>query len=296
MKWLPLLLLATLPLSAGTWMLSVGEAPHSALAADPTFASAGRFFDGSTGAFGGSGTLIADQWVLTSAHVVQSVADFGVMSFAVGAGTYAIAQIVIHPAWSGSLTTPNDVALIRLAGAVPDITPALLNTGAAPNELGQTAVITGFGASGNGTTGEIAPAGANHAGRNVIDAYGDIYGLSPDFIAFDFDKEPDLDYADYTNQLGTDTPVDLEYLFAHGDSGGGLFIDFADGRGYVLAGVNTLLVDANNNLPLWADYGDLALALRVTPYLDFITTTLIPEPNTAALLVLGGLLGIRRRR
>ena len=72
------------------------------------------------------------------------------------------------------------------------------------------------------------------------------------------------------NAYGSSTPLDLEYLIAPGDSGGGVFIDF--GSGPLLAGIHSFgaawdgLVDS--------DYGDASGHTRVSVFNSWIDSIL----------------------
>lgn len=250
----------------------------------PGFLCSGNFIRNS-GPFG---------WVLTAAHCVDDGTSADAFSFAVGGMSYAGDAIFTAPTYtdfSGSLSKGDDIALLRLATTVTDVTPATIYRGTA--ELGELAVNVGFGQTGTGLTGaQPGTAGTKRAVRNSVDAF-----FSPgEQLASDFDN-PD---SALDNSIGSSTPLDLEGLIAPGDSGGGLYIDF--GSGPELAGIHsfvTTLTDESAN----SDYGDLSGSTRVSNHAAWIDSTIalnsaaVPEPSTYVLaLCIGVLAAVRRKR
>ncbi|MGE9294994.1 MAG: trypsin-like serine protease, partial [Puniceicoccales bacterium] len=105
------------------------------------------------GSFDGSGVLISDQWLLTSAHVAALSSN---MTFTVGGTEYDSAEIIIHPGYTlFDSSYANDIALVRLESSVTSVEPATLyRFGALNAVLGMDATWVGHGLSGNGTTGD----------------------------------------------------------------------------------------------------------------------------------------------
>jgi len=293
------------------------------LAAAPQFDGVGRidFSIGSTN-YLASGTLIAPDWVLTAAHVVGDATS---LTFSVGGQSYAAAKWLAHPKWNNELLGGYDIGLMQLTDSVPDaVTPASLYTGS--EELGATGTSVGFGRTGTGVTGAIAPAGTKRAGQNVIDAFFSRNPKkTPRIFLSDFDNPDDPT----DNVYGLETPLDLEYLIAPGDSGGGVFIDFdGDGLGPLLAGVHSFGASFDEEMDF--DYGDISGHTRVSVFNKWIDKAIaggggrgnkggngkgrggrpslylvdqpldmagvVPEPATMLLLVVGGLAVLLRRR
>ncbi len=246
--------------------------------------------------FGGSAVLIASDWLLTAAHVVDYAQPLG-WSFLFGGNYYNAAAVFKEPTYTGNLYAGNDIALVRLSTPVVGVTPATRYTGT--SELGQTASMSGYGATGTGLTGATTYDLLRRGGNNVIDQLGSYLStvhpgfgtVSNNILLTDFDHPTNA----ALNKMGSATPLNLEYLIAPGDSGSGMFVDF--GSGFELVGINYagFFVDGTGN----SNYGDMAGAIRVSAYNAWIDSHLaaVPEPSTIVLLCMGStVLFMRRRR
>ncbi len=284
----------------------------------------------------GSGTLIARDWVLTAAHVIDWAEDPPEVTF--GRKTYTADLWVSHPLFNPddlpalgvNPLDGYDIGLIHLDSPVKRIRPATLYRG--DGELGHTATIAGFGLHGNGLDGEVLESewdGKRRAGMNTLDS---VYGEDPEtgrIILIDFDSPGHPE----ESTLGSPKPLPLEYCPARGDSGGPLFV------GRRLVGVTSFLwprLDSTYD----SDYGDQAGFMRIAQpeLLSWIDATVqgaegptgpwhghgpgdgcwssgdatdldilaaeraaptflsVPEPATIGLLALGALAIVRRRR
>jgi hypothetical protein len=159
--------------------------------------------------------------------------------------------------------------------------------------VGRTAVITGFGLAGHGSTGkdrnfDIAP--TLRAGLNRIEAIDDEFRGAP-FLIADFDSglpaNNTLELLGAASDLGFGSD---EVGFTNGDSGGPLFI------GGAIAGVNAFtaepFVGDVNDRPD-SSWGEGNFFTPVAHYRDFIRAAtggkavFVPEPSTLLLFFTG---------
>ena len=270
------------------------------------YASVGRV-DGATtsSSFLASGTLIASDWVLTAAHVVKGATS---LQFTVGGVKVSADKWVANPSYTGTLTNGYDIGLMHLSTPVLSISPAGRYTGS--RELGTVGTSVGYGKTGTGLTGATTLDFQKRGGQNMVDAYYPGRGTSR-IIMMDFDnptKPADSSY-------GSSTPLNMEYLIAPGDSGGGLFADF--GGVTKLIGVHSFGWAKLDGV-MDFDYGDVTGDTRVSVFnswIDSVITggstlgstavgkmalglqaTSIPEPASLLMLAAMGLAELRRRR
>lgn len=194
-----------------------------------------------------------------------------------------------------------DIGLFQLEEPITHVTPAKRYTGT--DELKKVGTSVGFGMIGDGLTGAMAfpiistdslLVWLKFAGQNVIDTLLPTSDGEPRIFESDFDNPDDPG----DSSMGSPLPLDLEYLTAVGDSGGGVFIQNDKGQ-TVLAGIHSFGDPVLDGI-LDSDYGDVSGHIRVSAFNGWINDV-IPEPGSFIVWSLLAAVGItaawsRRRR
>lgn len=241
--------------TAGTILDGVDDGRYLALGNSSLYDSVGQF-TGST--FSASGVLIASNWVLTAGHVVSDTTS---LTFNIGGGTYIGKSWISHPKWGGDVLKGYDIGLVQLTDDVTGIMPAERYEG--NDELDKVGTSVGFGRTGTGLTGDVVYDGKKRAGQNDIDVWLRTPGRTPRVFMSDFDNP-----AGTENAWGrsSSTPLDLEYLIAPGDSGGGVFANF--GGSELLIGIHSFGAAYDGTID--SDYGDISGHTRVSVFNKWI--------------------------
>lgn len=190
----------------------------------------------------GDGTLIAPQWILSAAHVVNGLQRRG-QSIAARCGEtdYAVEKVFVNPQWTQM--GAHDIALLKLSKPVAGITPAAIYLKS--DEENQMATIVGHGDTRTGKGGEWISDNRVRAATSKIDR------ADEKWIYLSFDEPP----------KGTE----LEGAPGRGDSGGPAFI-IEKGKTFVV-GVSSLGTDGKNGP---ATYGAVDSFVRVSQYKKWI--------------------------
>lgn len=198
-----------------------------------------------------AGTLIAPDWILSAAHVAETLSP-GHNLLTLEGDSVEVKQIILHPGWVAD-GRPEDVALVQLAAPLSDRPLAQLYRGR--DEVGALVIVAGNGDRGTGRTGPVENDGRMRAATNVVDDATDHY------LIWRFDDPDDAD--------ANATP--LEGISGPGDSSGPAFIRI--GEDYFLAGISSGQSTAATG-GLEGRYGVMEYYTRVSTYIDWITAVL----------------------
>lgn len=225
----------------------------------------------------GHGVLIAPQWVVTAAHAVAWQADVKVV---VLDGTpRAVDRLVFHPGYkklpqemmdaamkSGDasaamafIASSDDIALVKLASPVTDVTPATIHDG---DLLGKTVRIVGKGGTATGVTGH-EPNGLNRT--DLRHAFNTVSRSKGRWLSYVFDSPPDA--------------LPLEGMAGNGDSGGPVLVAVGD-QWHVAGLTSWKQVDGNPITFRPGKYGQASHALRLGHYLEWIKATIAADGAT----------------
>lgn len=223
----------------------------------------------------GHGVLIAPQWVITVAHAVTWQAE--VKQVKLNRVDRAVEKIVIHPGYQkppqelldqalstwdwtlfrASLSASDDIALIKLAKPVTDVSPISLNKG--EREFSEIVDIIGKGAIGTADTGyqfsDPHRAELRRAENKITSAYGR-------WLCYSLDKSSEA--------------LPLEGGSASGDSGGPVLM--RSGRGWSLAGL-TSWADPQSTVRVPGRYGQITCNARVSHYAKWIESVISGSPS-----------------
>lgn len=222
---------------------------------------------------GASGVLIADNWVLTAAHVASSL-TIGVSSFDSLEGSSLIGAIYT---FSSEPFPANDIALVQLSTSLDTATPILNDLLITPGQVASLGTLTMASAQNQAPNGQA-----------TTTAYS-----APSTYTAD-------DGITYTvNWLLTDGSARVQ----GGDSGSALFAgDVSDSAGEVLLGIASAILFSDDT-----GIAETSAYVQVASYRDWIDATMagsgqqavwvssVPEPSSLLLLALGGMAILARR-
>lgn len=192
---------------------------------------------------GAMGTLVDPEWVLTAAHVAESIAPGQTVS--IGGREVEVADVVTHPDFALP-EKHRDLGLLRLVEPVDDVVPARLYD--RDDEVGRRATFVGSGKFASGETGPEKGPGSRQP-RVLRAAHNVVSAVRPGWIEFVFDAPPDGE--------------DLEGISGPGDSGGPALV--GDDDGWWIVGVSAY----NVGLPP-CTYGTIEHYCRVSDNLPWI--------------------------
>lgn len=190
--------------------------------------------------FCASAVAINDNWVLTAAHVVKNSKLCIVHK---DDKKYLVHIVIPHKDFEDKNFGNSDIALCYTDEPLGlEFYPELYSDS---DEVGKICTISGYGITGTFFTGSKISDGKKRAGSNMID------GTEKDLLIC----SPSV-----TNKTA------LEFIIAHGDSGGGLFIENK------LAGINSCVM-ATDKKPD-STYGDESCHTRISKFIPWIRETM----------------------
>lgn len=192
--------------------------------------------EGETHRFSASAVVISPRWVVTAAHVVNGQKDVKVR---VGEREFPMRRVIVNRHYKEENVGTYDIAVCESREDMAlDFYPDLYED---RDEEGKVASICGYGAIGTFGTGSSTYDGKRRAGANVVDR---------------------LERHVMVCSVKGGRKTNLEFMIAHGDSGGGLFI------GQKLAGINSF-VSTTDGKPN-SDYGDECNHTRISLFVPWI--------------------------
>jgi secreted trypsin-like serine protease len=222
----------------------------------------------------GHGVLIAPQWVVTVAHAVPPHAG---MQIAINGRSRDVERVVVHPGYKkpsqalldhalatwdwtlfwALLSSSDDIALIRLAQPVTDVSPVAIRDGG--DEFGQIVKNIGKGATGTGVTGYDF----NSSRRTELRrAYNKITSADGRWFCYVFDNPSEA--------------LPLEGGSGGGDSGGPVLIN--TGEDWLLAGLTSWITAPGTTRALPGKYGQISCNVRLSHYQEWIEGQLSAQP------------------
>jgi hypothetical protein len=199
-------------------------------------------------------TLIAPQWAITAAHVVEGNPPFVSYFVLFGGKRYDVEKIVIHPLRKrNAVDSSADIALLKLTKPVEGIAPVPLYD--LSDEAGKKIVMVGRGRSGDGLTGASEDRGTLRGATNEID------GALENSLLVIFDAPP----------FGTE----LEGITGPGDSGSPAFIE-KDGKSYIVGVASFNSGDPDKGTS--SKYQTFTAYARISTRRDWVLNTIKQDP------------------
>lgn len=226
----------------------------------------------------GHGVLIAPQWVVTAGHAVMWQPH--IKQVTLNGIPRDVERLVVHPGykkpsqqlldqalatWDWTLfrvllSSSDDIALLRLAQPVTDVTPVAINEDA--DEFGQVVKVLGAGATGNGVTGYAFSDSHRTALRR---AFNKVTSADGRWLCYLFDAPAQA--------------LPLEGGSGSGDSGGPVLLQA--GNDWRLAGLTSWSdPQSTNRTP--GRYGQITCNVRLRHYRDWIRSEIAGEPQASA--------------
>jgi secreted trypsin-like serine protease len=196
-----------------------------------------------------AGTLIAPEWVLSAAHVAETIAEDH--KLIVDGASVGIKTIIIHPGWEENGRP--DLALIKLNKAITSVSQIRLYK--QKDEIGKQVIVAGIGNFGTGKTGVEGNPGIMRAATNIVD------GSTSDshFLFWEF------------NSPESEKVTELEGISGPGDSSGPAIIKVDES--YYIAGISAAQSTSATG-GVEGLYGVTEYYTRVSAFVDWIEQTI----------------------
>jgi chymotrypsin len=223
----------------------------------------------------GHGVLIAPQWVITAAHAISWQSE--IKHVVLNGTSRNVEDLVVHSGykkppqelldhalatWDWTLfavllSSSDDIALLKLAQPVADISPVAIHKG--DDEFGQIVKIMGKGATGTGVTGYDF----NDSHRTELRrAYNRVTSAHGRWFCYVFDKPSEA--------------LSLEGGSGSGDSGGPVLIQAEED--WLLAGLTSWTVPHGATRIPPGQYGQISCNVRLSHYKEWIESVISAQP------------------
>jgi hypothetical protein len=233
-----------------------------------------------------SGALITPTQVLTAAHCMNGSTPTVYFTNSTNAlDPIMAASYVIDPDYAGNFATGADLAVVNLSSTAPlYATVYQLYLGTYTN--GSTVMMSGYGYTGTGDTGETSLDLVRRWGENAYDTNGLVLAASTKILIGDFDNGVAAQ-----DVLGSGLGVPDEVDLGHGDSGGPTFyngqligvhdiIDCATAKNSTVC-LSPPSVNASNGPNSY--YGEIFGDTSVAGNVAWLQTVMTPEPGSMLL-------------
>lgn len=220
----------------------------------------------------GHGVLIAPQWVITVAHAIAWRSEFKQVT--INGIARDVERVAIHPGYKKpphelahhalatwdwtlfmvQLSSSDDIALLKLAQPVTDVSPVAIHKGA-DDEIGQIVKIIGKGATGTGVTGFDFKASHRTELRR---AYNKVTSAHGRWFCYAFDKSSET--------------LPLEGGIGSGDSGGPILVQAEEN--WLLAGLTSWTAPQGAIRTPLGQYGQITCNIRLRHYEEWIESTM----------------------
>jgi hypothetical protein len=194
-------------------------------------------------------TLIASQWLITAAHCAEHLPSNATLT--IGGASYSVSATEAHMGWNDDT---DDIALVQLSEAVPDVQPIPIYRDS--DEVGQLIWFVGRGDTNTGLEGQSGAkvdGKTRKASNRIVDADGW-------WLMFVFNSPDDAEV------------TDLEGISGDGDSGGPALLERDDGVWVV--GLSSFQDEGSHAL---GTYGVEEFYTRVSKYAGWVDAYVRPE-------------------